>query len=62
MRLADPRPARVFASIGFTPAALTLTTASPIAWVTMGTFAGLRTSGPPTSDMTTACISLIPPR
>ncbi len=58
-----PDPARVFASMGFTPAATTFTSTSALARTGAGTRAAVSTSGPPGAEMVMARIVLIrPPR
>ena len=57
---AAPEPARVFASIGFTPAATTLTRNSALVRTGIGTSAARKTSADPVSSMMTARIVVIP--
>ena len=56
----DPLPARVFTSIGFTPAATTFTRNSAPTLVGIGTSAAVSTSAAPGASTTTARIVLIP--
>ena len=56
----DPLPARVFTSIGFTPAAITLTANSASTVVGVGTSPAVSTSAAPGASTTTARIVLIP--